>query len=86
MKDLTQCVATPKVKTEGFESFGVATHRASTIVFENAAAYASRGQRGYDGYSYGLYGTPTTRTLEAKLTALEQGAWTFLLPSLTPHH
>lgn len=81
MKDLTQCVVTPKVKTEGFESFGVATHRASTIVFENAAAYASRGQRGHDGYSYGLYGTPTTRTLEAKLTALEQGAWTFLLPS-----
>ncbi|MCV3768125.1 trans-sulfuration enzyme family protein [Rhizobium sp. TRM95796] len=81
MKDLTQCVVTPKVKTEGFESFGVATHRASTIVFDNAAAYASRGQRGHDGYSYGLYGTPTTRTLEAKLTALEQGAWTFLLPS-----
>ena len=73
MKDLTQCVVTPKVKTEGFESFGVATHRASTIVFENAAAYASRGQRGHDGYSYGLYGTPTTRTLEASSLLWSKG-------------
>ncbi len=81
MKDLTQCVVTPDVKTEGFESLGVATHRASTIVFENAEAYATRGQRGHEGYTYGLYGTPTTRTLEAKLTALEQGVRTFLVPS-----
>jgi cystathionine beta-lyase len=59
----------------------VGVHRASTIVFRDAAAYASRGERGHQGYSYGLYGTPTTRTLEAKLTALEGGAWTFLAPS-----
>lgn len=81
MKDLTQCVVTPDVKTEGFEALGVATHRASTIVFKNAEAYATRGQRGHEGYTYGLYGTPTTRTLEAKLTALEQGVRTFLVPS-----
>ncbi|UXS03526.1 trans-sulfuration enzyme family protein [Agrobacterium tumefaciens] len=81
MKDLTQCVMTPDVKTDGFEALGVATHRASTIVFKNAEAYATRGQRGHDGYTYGLYGTPTTRALEAKLTALEQGARTFLVPS-----
>ncbi|MDI7862689.1 PLP-dependent aspartate aminotransferase family protein [Rhizobiaceae bacterium n13] len=81
MKDLTQCVVTPDVKTDGFEALGVATHRASTIVFKNAEAYATRGQRGHEGYTYGLYGTPTTRTLEAKLTALEQGVRTFLVPS-----
>ncbi len=81
MKDLTQCVVTPNVKTEGFASLGPAIHRASTIVFENAEAYAKRGERGHDGYSYGLYGTPTTRTLEEKLTRLEQGVRTFLLPS-----
>jgi cystathionine beta-lyase len=81
MKDLTHCVVTPKVKSEGFAPLGVGVYRASTIVFETAEDYANRGKRGPDGYSYGLYGTPTTRTLEAKLTALEKGARTFLVPS-----
>jgi cystathionine beta-lyase len=81
MNDLTQCVLTPEVSTEGFAPLGVGVHRASTIVFQDAAAYASRGDRGHDGYSYGLYGTPTTRTLEAKLTSLEGGIWSFLAPS-----
>lgn len=81
MNDLTQCVLTPEVPTEGFAPLGVGVHRASTIVFKDAASYAARGDRGHQGYSYGLYGTPTTRTLEAKLTTLEGGAWTFLTPS-----
>lgn len=81
MSDLTRCVLTPEVSTEGFAPLGVGVHRASTIVFKDAAAYASRLDRGYEGYSYGLYGTPTTRTLEAKLSSLEGGAWTFLCPS-----
>ncbi len=81
MNDLTQCVLTPEVTNEGFSPLGVGVHRASTIVFKDAAAYASRSDRGHEGYSYGLYGTPTTRTLEAKLTSLEGGAWSFLTPS-----
>lgn len=81
MNDLTRCVITPKVKMEGFESLGPAVYRASTIVFENAAAYANRLSRGPDGYSYGLYGTPTTRMLEHKVTELEQGRRTLLVPS-----
>lgn len=81
MTDLTQCVLNPLVSSEGFDPLGVAIHRGSTIVFKDAAAYAARGERGHQGYSYGLYGTPTTRTLEAKLTALEEGARTFLAPS-----
>lgn len=81
MTDLTQCVLNPVVSSEGFDPLGVAIHRGSTIGFKDAAAYAARGERGHQGYSYGLYGTPTTRTLEAKLTALEEGAWTFLAPS-----
>lgn len=81
MNDLTRCVITPKVKMEGFDPLGPAIHRASTIVFENAAAYANRLERGPDGYSYGLYGTPTTRTLERKLSELERGGRTLLVPS-----
>ncbi len=79
--DLTQCVLTPRIPTEGFDPVGVGVHRASTILFDNAVAYASRGERGEKGYSYGLYGTPTTRTLEEKLTQLEHAARTFLAPS-----
>jgi cysteine-S-conjugate beta-lyase len=70
MSDTTDCVLTPRVPTDGFDPLGVGTHRASTITFKDAAAYAARGQRGDKGYSYGLYGTPTTRTLEEKLRAL----------------
>lgn len=81
MKINTAIVSTPDVNTEGFKALGVAVHRASTIVFDDADAYATRGQRGPEGYSYGLYGTPTTRTLEHKLTLLEGGARTFLVSS-----
>ncbi|MFC5584675.1 trans-sulfuration enzyme family protein [Nitratireductor kimnyeongensis] len=81
MSDLTDCVVTPRVATDGFDPLGVGVHRGSTIVFSDAAAYASRGERGDKGYSYGLYGTPTTRTLEEKLSRLEQAARTFLVPS-----
>ncbi len=81
MNDQTACVLTPRVATEGFDPLGIGVHRASTIVFKDAASYTTRGSRGHQGYSYGLYGTPTTRTLEAKLTQLEGGAWTFLAPS-----
>ncbi len=57
MKDLTRCVVTLKFATQAFVALGAGVHRASTIVFENAEAYANRGKRGPDGYSYGLYGT-----------------------------
>ena len=81
MTDTTQCALTPKVSHHGFDPLGVGVHRASTIVFASAAEYAARGQRGKAGYSYGLYGTPTTRTLEEKLTGLEAGVRTVLVPS-----
>ncbi|WP_306224369.1 trans-sulfuration enzyme family protein [Bosea beijingensis] len=81
MHDLTLCVHHPAVSHEGFASLAVPTHRASTIVYEDAESFARRKQRGPDGYSYGLQGTPTTRTLEAQITALHGGARTVLAPS-----
>ena len=81
MSDITDCVLTPRVPMDGFDPLGVATHRASTITFADAASYGARGQRGDTGYSYGLYGTPTTRTLEQKLSGLEQAVRTYLVPS-----
>lgn len=81
MRDLTLCVKRPEVSHEGFASLSVPTYRASTIVFDSAEAYANRSKRGPDGYTYGLHGTPTSRTLEASITALEQGTRTVLVPS-----
>lgn len=81
MRDETLCVKRPKVSHDGFASLAVATQRASTIVFDSAEAYAERSKRGPDGYTYGLHGTPTSRTLEAAITALERGERTVLVPS-----
>lgn len=81
MRDQTLCVRRPSVSHEGFESLSMPTFRASTIVFPDARAYAERKHRGPDGYTYGLHGTPTTRTLEAVLTELQQGVRTVLVPS-----
>ncbi|QEI05175.1 cystathionine beta-lyase [Pigmentiphaga aceris] len=81
MRDLSKCVNNPAVSSEGFVSLSTATHRASTIVFPSAQAYAERKKRGPDGFTYGLHGTPTTRALEARLTALEAGVRTALVPS-----
>ncbi|MGV0819837.1 trans-sulfuration enzyme family protein [Martelella sp. AMO21009] len=81
MRDATKSVHHPKISEEGYAALGVPTHRASTIVFPDAEAYATRSQRDLDGYSYGLHGTPTQRVLEAQLTALENGLKTVILPS-----
>ena len=81
MRDQTLCVRRPLVSHEGYASLAVPTYRASTIVFNDAKSYAERKHRGPDGYSYGLHGTPTTRTLEAALTELEGGVRTALAPS-----
>ena len=81
MRDATLCTLHPTVSEDGYASLTVPTHRASTIVFPDAAAYATRGKRDLDSYSYGLHGTPTNRVLEAQLTALEGGRHTVLVPS-----
>lgn len=81
MHDETRCVIHPEIDMTGFKSLAAAVHRASTIVFDSAAEYAARGDRGPDGYSYGLYGTPTARILAATLNELAGGARTLLVPS-----
>ena len=81
MRDLTQVVHHPQVSEQGFASLAVPVYRASTIIFDSAQAYADRKDRGPDGYSYGLHGTPTTKMLEAQLSALEQADHSVILPS-----
>ena len=81
MRDATHCTIHPKIDHSDYESLTVPTHRASTIVFENAQAYATRSQRDLDSYMYGLHGTPTTRVLEAQIAKLENGQKSVIVPS-----
>ncbi|WP_305987396.1 PLP-dependent aspartate aminotransferase family protein [Roseibium sp. MMSF_3544] len=81
MRDATKCTIHPNVDQSEFSSLTVPTYRASTIVFDDAQAFATRLERDLDSYFYGLHGTPTTRTLEAQLTSLENGLRTVIVSS-----
>ena len=81
MRDPTLCVTPGDAAAAPFESLAVPVQRASTIVFPTVAAYQGRREAIYDGYSYGLYGTPTSRELETRLARLEGAERTLALPS-----
>jgi cystathionine beta-lyase len=65
----------------GFNAPQAAVYKASTVIFESVAAMRQRDWTSKDGYTYGLHGTPTTFTLEAKLATLEGGKHCLLTPS-----
>lgn len=65
----------------GFAAFPTGIHHASTVLFENVAALRSRNWQDKTGYTYGLHGTPTSFTLEARLAAIEDGRHCVLAPS-----
>jgi cystathionine beta-lyase len=81
MNEATLCVHVPPVSREGFASLTVPIERASTVVFPTAEAFHNRHRNGPQSYSYGLYGTPTARALEAQISALSGGVGTVLTPS-----
>lgn len=81
MSDATLCVHHPEVSSEGYASLAVPTHRASTIVYPDGESFLNRAARGADGYTYGLHGTPTTRTLAEQISRLQGGARTLIVPS-----
>ena len=66
---------------EGFDAFPPAIHHASTVLFKNVAAMRSGDWKNKTAYTYGLHGTPTTFTLEARLAELEGGTHCLLAPS-----
>ena len=65
----------------GFGSFPVPIHHASTVLFKDLAALRSRDWRDKHAYTYGLHGTPTSFTLEARLAEIEGGTDCLLAPS-----
>lgn len=65
----------------GFAAFPTAIHHASTVLFPNVAALRSRNWQDKSAYTYGLHGTPTSFTLEARLAEIEDGKHCLLAPS-----
>jgi cystathionine beta-lyase len=64
----------------GFRSLATPTHRGSTVVFNKLAdAYADWQPGGPS--TYGIYGTPTTLRLAARIAELENARHTFIVPS-----
>lgn len=77
----TDLIHHPYRPPEGFESVPVAVHKASTVLFPDVAAMRSRRWVDKSGYTYGLHGTPTTFTLEARIATLEGAKHALLAPS-----
>jgi len=65
----------------GFAAYPTPIHHASTILFKDVASLRAGDWRNKQGYTYGLHGTPTTFTLEARLAAIEGGTHCLLAPS-----
>jgi cystathionine beta-lyase len=77
----TALIHTDYKAPEGFEAFPVGIHHASTVLFKNVAAMRSGDWKEKNAYTYGLHGTPTTFTLEARLAEIEGGSHCLLAPS-----
>ena len=77
----TQLIHHPYQPPAGFESVQPPVHKASTIIFPSVAAMRHRDWKHKTGYTYGLHGTPTTFTLEARMATLEGGKFCTLVPS-----
>ncbi len=78
---ITDLIHHPYQPPAGFNAPQVPVHKASTVIFSNVAAMRTRDWRHKTGYTYGLHGTPTTFTLEARIAALEGGQHCALVPS-----
>jgi cystathionine beta-lyase len=77
----TELIHHDYVPPDGFGAFPVPIHHASTVLFKNVKAMRSRNWQDKSAYTYGLHGTPTTFTLEARLAAIEHGTHCLLAPS-----
>ena len=65
---------------EDFRSLNTPVYRASTTLFRDAASVTDAWDQYESGYTYGLYGTPTTLALAARVCELEGGYRTIITP------
>ena len=69
----------PKARQD-YRSLATPVYRGSTVLFDDQSVVTDDWQQAYYGYSYGLYGTPTTLELAARLAELEGASETFIVP------
>ncbi len=65
---------------QGYRSLASPVFRGSTTLFPDAASVDDRWDQYEAGYTYGLYGTPTTLELAGKICELEKGYRTIITP------
>ncbi len=65
---------------EGFRSLATPVYRGSTTLFPDAASVTDDWDQHEVGYTYGLYGTPTTLELAGRICELEGGYRTIITP------
>ncbi|MCP4182593.1 MAG: cystathionine beta-lyase [Hyphomicrobiales bacterium] len=70
---------TPRARLD-FKSLATPVYRGSTVVVDNQASVKDDWQQAEKGYSYGLYGTPTTLELASRIADLEGARHTFIVP------
>jgi cystathionine beta-lyase len=76
----TTLIHTDAEVPEGFSSLATPVYRGSTVLFPRAAAASDHWNQHEVGYTYGLYGTPTTLELAARICELEKGFRTMITP------
>jgi cystathionine beta-lyase len=76
----TKLIHSDATTPEGFRSLSTPVYRGSTVLFPQAAVASDRWNQYDVGYTYGLYGTPTTLELAAKVCELEHGFRTIVTP------
>jgi cysteine-S-conjugate beta-lyase len=76
----TKLIHTDATIPEGYRSLTTAVRRGSTTLFRSAAAATDQWDQYKVGYTYGLYGTPTTLELATRICELEKGKYTVLAP------
>jgi cystathionine beta-lyase len=75
----TRLIAGNPAVPPGFRSLAPAVHRGSTVVFDRLGDAVDDWKQS-DRYTYGLYGTPTTLELAARIAAIERAHHCFVAP------
>jgi cysteine-S-conjugate beta-lyase len=76
----TRLIHSDATVPSGYRSLVTPVYRGSTTTFANAAAASDDWRQDQVGYTYGLFGTPTSMELAARVAELEGGRHTFLTP------
>ena len=65
---------------QDYQSLVTPVYRGSTVVFNDQNAVTDDWRQAENGYSYGLYGTPTSLELAARIAGIEGAKETFIVP------